>query len=134
MEASLIKKIDSLARAAHSWVRQQSYEQRFVGMPLTQSEECALAAGFIAGLKVRMDLEDDETTMLAYVYVLLAGDSTWAAEIADELGRELEREFDQQLVSEHGFKHGLQAAHRMLESAPGLTSDDTTEFGNVQFN
>ena len=80
-----IRDIDSMARAAYIWVRQQSFEQRFIGLPVSPVEESALAAGFLAGLKSRLQLGDSESALVAYVYVLMSGEQAGAPQTAEEL-------------------------------------------------
>ena len=80
-----IRDIDSIARAAYLWVRQQTFEQRFIGMPTNLAEETALAAGFLAGLRSRLNLGESESTLVAYVYALMIGQQAEAALAAANL-------------------------------------------------
>jgi hypothetical protein len=105
-----IRDIDMMARAAYTWVRQQAMEQRFLGLPVTAAEECELAAGFLAGLKARLGLCDSESSLVAYVYVLMRGERSGAAASARNL---LARE-PGAAVSCAGYLHGLAAARNVL--------------------
>lgn len=105
-----IRDIDRMARAAYTWVRQQAMEQRFLGLPVNAAEECELAAGFLAGLKARLGLCDSESTLVAYVYVLMRGERSGAAAAAQDL---LARA-PGAAISCAGYLHGLAAARRVL--------------------
>jgi hypothetical protein len=114
-----IRGIDSMARAAYVWVRQQSFEQRFIGLPLSPIEESALAAGFLAGLKSRLQLGDSESTLVAYVYVLMSGERAGAPQTAEDL---LQRE-PVALASCKGYLRGLTAAREFMgEGAGGVAA------------
>ena len=106
----LIRDMDTMARAAFTWVRQQAMEQRFLGLPVSAAEECELAAGFLAGLKARLKLSDSESILVAYIYVLMRGERSGAAKTAREL---LARE-PGAAVSCAGYLHGLAAARNVL--------------------
>ena len=105
-----VRDIDSMARAVFTWVRQQSMEQRFLGVPVTEAEQLELAAGFIAGLRARLGLADSESILVAYEYALMRGERSAAANIAKNL---LNRE-PGAAVSCAGYLHGLSAARRIL--------------------
>ena len=118
-----IRDIDSMARAVFTWVRQQAMEQRFLGVPVSETEQLELAAGFLAGLRARLGLCDTETTIVAYVYALMRGDRAEAANAAEQL---ISREPGMN-VSCAGYLHGLDAARRLLTEQPVTASRDTTE-------
>ena len=107
---SFIHDIDSMARAAYLWVRQQSFEQRFTGMPVNPAEETALAAGFLAGMRSRLDLGDSESTLVAYVYALMVGQQTTATQTAEVLVKSDPGTF----ASCAGYLEGLRAARLIL--------------------
>jgi hypothetical protein len=118
-----VRDIDSMARAVFTWVRQQSMEQRFLGVPVSEAEQSELAAGFIAGLRARLGLADSESILVAYVFALMRGERSAAANIAQNL---LNRE-PGAAVSCAGYLHGLSAARRILGEQHSLreTSDLT---------
>jgi hypothetical protein len=127
----LIRNIDLMARAAYTWVRQQTFEQRFIGLQVSPAEEIDLAAGFLAGLKARMRLETGETILLAYVYALMAGERSTAAETAQQL---VNREAAA-MQSESGYMYGLRAAREILnERADCLQLNLTTQMAGRLFN
>jgi len=105
-----IRDIDMMARAAFTWVRQQAMEQRFLGLPVNAVEESELAAGFLAGLKAQLGLCDSESTLVAYVYVLMRGERSGATAAARDL---LARE-PGAAISCAGYLHGLAAARQVL--------------------
>jgi hypothetical protein len=109
---SFIRDIDSMARAAYAWVRQQTFEQRFIGLPVSDAEESDLAAGFLAGLKLRLTLHDTDSMLLAYVYVLMTGQRAGALDKAQSL---LNRK-SVALASASGYLHGLRAARDLLDT------------------
>ena len=108
---SVIRDIDSMARAAYTWVRQQTFEQRFIGLPVSEAEESDLAAGFLAGLKLRLGLHDADLMLLAYVYALMTGHRSDALDKAEAL---LDRN-SVALASASGYLHGLRAARELLD-------------------
>lgn len=115
----VIRDIDLMARAAYTWVRQQIFEQRFIGLPVSAAEASDLAAGFLAGLQARMRLEDRESTLLAYVYALMAGERSGAISAARDL---VSREAGA-LASCSGYLYGLSAARKILnERSDGLST------------
>jgi len=105
-----IRDLDSMARAVFTWVRQQSMEQRFLGVPVSDAEQCELAAGFLAGLKARFGLGDAESSLVAYVYALMRGERSDAATAACNL---IVRD-PGAAMSCAGYMHGLQAARQLL--------------------
>jgi hypothetical protein len=109
---SSIRDIDSMARAAHAWVRQQTFEQRFIGLPVSDAEESDLAAGFLAGLRLRLTLRETDSMLLAYVYVLMTGQRAGALVKAESL---LDRN-PVALASASGYLHGLRAARELLDT------------------
>ena len=124
-----VRDIDSMARAVFTWVRQQSMEQRFLGVPVSEAEQLELAAGFIAGLRARLGLADSESTLVAYVFALMRGERSAAASIAQNL---LNRE-PGAAVSCAGYLHGLSAARRILgeQHQVGEPSDLTDGINSV---
>ena len=120
---SLIRDIDSMARAAHAWVRQQTFEQRFIGLPVTDAEESDLAAGFLAGLKLRLTLRDTDSMLLAYIYVLMTGQRAGALDKARNL---LDRNAVA-LASASGYLHGLRAARALLDAEVGSKGNEEVE-------
>ena len=127
--ADPIRDIDMMARAAFTWVRQQAMEQRFLGLPVTADEECELAAGFLAGLKARLGLCDSESTLVAYVYTLMRGERTNAADSARNL---LAREHNA-TISCAGYLHGLAAARNVLgeHHTPRSSNDVSRMLANL---
>jgi hypothetical protein len=119
-----VRNIDSMARAVFTWVRQQTMEQRFLGVPVSEAEQLELAAGFIAGLRARLGLADSESILVAYVFALMRGERSAAANIAQNL---LNRE-PGAAVSCAGYLHGLSAARRILgEQHPLRETSDLTD-------
>jgi hypothetical protein len=118
-----IRDIDSMARAAYVWVRQQTFEQRFIGMPVSPIEESALAAGFLAGLKSRLQLGDSESTLVAYIYVLMSGERGGATQSAAELIQRAPDSF----VSCAGYRSGLAAAREIV--GEGTDQLSTSQWG-----
>ena len=104
-----IDDIDAMARAVYLWVRQQCFQQRFLGSPVSQAEKTNLAAGFIAGLRARLGLPDRESALLAYVYALMAGEDAAARRTA----RLLVDQESAVMASCSGYLHGLEAAHAL---------------------
>jgi len=105
-----VRDIDAMARAVFSWVRQQTLEQRFLGLSVSQDEERRLASGFIAGLRARLRLGDTESALVAYGYILMRGQRSEAFAAAQCLLLE-----DPGVtVSCAGYLHGLEAARRVL--------------------
>ena len=82
---AFIHDIDLMARAAYTWVRQQTFEQRFIGLPVSAAQESDLAAGFLAGLTARLQLDKSELIQLAYVYALMTGERSGAIRTARKL-------------------------------------------------
>ncbi len=116
-----ISDIDLMARAAYTWVRQQIFEQRFIGVPVSATEASDLAAGFMAGLQARMRLEDRESSLLAYVYTLMTGERSGAISAARDL---VSREVGA-LASCSGYLYGLSAARKILnERSDGLSTSE----------
>jgi hypothetical protein len=105
-----IRDIDSMARAAYVWVRQQSFEQRFIGIYVSSAEETALAAGFLAGLRSRLRLGDSESTLVAYVYTVMVGQQAGAPRVAEALVNREPGSF----ASCAGYLEGLRAARQIL--------------------
>ena len=122
-----IRDIDSMARAAYLWVRQQAFEQRFIGMPINLAEETALAAGFLAGLRSRLNLSDSESTLVAYVYALMTGQQAGATLIAIKL---VNREPDT-FAACAGYLEGLKAARKMLGHRPAAVLMNSRFMGAV---
>ncbi len=106
---SALREVDALAGVTHIWVRQQLMEHRFIGLILTGQDEKALAAGFLAGLKGLLQLNDDESMLIAYSYMLMRG-SSQAVDLADELVVKAEG----LSVAACGYKAGRAAAEKLL--------------------
>ncbi len=104
-----LREVDALAGVTHKWVRQQLMEHRFLGQILTGQDEKALAAGFLAGLKTLLTLNDGEAMLIAYSYLLKRG-SGQAVELADELVTGAEY----LSVAESGYRTGRTAAEKLL--------------------
>jgi hypothetical protein len=112
-----IRDIDLMARAAYTWVRQQSFACRFRGLPLSLAEECELAAGFLDGLQRRLNMDMRDLTMVAYSYALMAGQRTDPLRLATEiLNYELPASNSDlpPVAAGAGFQQGLQAARDLL--------------------
>ena len=109
--AEPVRAIDLMARAVFTWVRQEAMDHRFRGISVTADEQCALAAGFIAGLRSRIGLGDSEAALLAYVYALMTGERAGAAALVEKL---LEQREGDGKFSCSGYLHGLQAARTLL--------------------
>lgn len=109
--AELVRAIDLMARAVFTWVRQEAMDHRFRGVSISADEQCALAAGFIAGLRTRIGLGDSEAALLAYTYVLMTGERTGAAGLAGKLLAQQDGDGE---FSCSGYLHGLQAARTLL--------------------
>lgn len=109
-----IRDIDLMARAAYTWVRQQIFEQCFIGIPVSSMEESELAAGFLAGLQTRLKLGNDEIILLAYVYALMMGKRAGAIGTARNL---IDRD-SAALISRSSYLHGLAAAREILLGHP----------------
>jgi hypothetical protein len=115
---AFIRDIDLMARAAYTWVRQQTFEQRFIGLPVGAAQETELAAGFLAGLTARMDMDDSELIQLAYTYVLMTGQRSGAFKAARNLIDSKSGAF----ASCSSYLHGLKAARDMfLECSDEMT-------------
>ncbi|MGI9291128.1 MAG: hypothetical protein ACR2QG_07610 [Gammaproteobacteria bacterium] len=112
---SFIRDIDAMARAASMWVRQRAYEQRFIGAPVSSVEEIALAAGFLAGLKSRLELGDGESALVAYAYALMMGQPQTAARTAERLVEKDSGSF----ASCAGYMEGLKAARQISAAGAG---------------
>jgi hypothetical protein len=108
---ALVNAIDLMARAVFTWVRQESMDNRFRGISVSADEQCALAAGFIAGLRSRIGLGDSEAALLAYVYALMIGERAAAAALVRKLLAEQEGDT---IFSCSGYLHGLNAARTLL--------------------
>jgi len=109
---SLMDDIDAMARATYTWVRQQAFEQRFIGLPISAADESDLAAGFLAGLTVRLRLAHTESVLVAYAYALMRGERQQAVSVAQELlskGGGF-------VASRSGYTHGLNAARELLSN------------------
>jgi len=109
--AEPVRAIDLLARAVFTWVRQEAMDHRFRGISVSADEQCALAAGFIAGLRSRIGLGDPEAALLAYVYALMTGERSGAVALATKLLAQQERDGK---FSCSGYLHGLQTARALL--------------------
>jgi len=109
--AALVNAIDLMARAVFTWVRQEAMEHRFRGVSISTDEQCALAAGFIAGLRSRIGLGESEAALLAYVYALMTGERAGAAALVVKL---LAQQDGDAKFSCSGYLHGLQAARTLL--------------------
>jgi hypothetical protein len=109
--AALVNAIDLMARAVFTWVRQEAMEHRFRGVSISTDEQCALAAGFIAGLRSRIGLGDSEAALLAYVYALMTGERAGAAALVVKL---LAQQDGDAKFSCSGYLNGLQAARTLL--------------------
>ena len=103
--------IDSMARAAYMWVRQQVHEQRFVGAPISSLEELDLAAGFLAGLRNRMTLGYTQSAILAYAYALMSGERSGAKYTAYRLLMRGSTD----VSACRGYLYGLKAARELME-------------------
>jgi len=109
--AALVNAIDLMARAVFTWVRQEAMEHRFRGVSISTDEQCALAAGFIAGLRSRIGLGDSEAALLAYVYALMTGERAGAAALVVKL---LAQQDGDGKFSCSSYLNGLQAARTLL--------------------
>jgi len=109
--AALVNAIDLMARAVFTWVRQEAMEHRFRGVSISTDEQCALAAGFIAGLRSRIGLGESEAALLAYVYALMTGERAGAAALAGKL---LAQQEGDAKLSCSGYLNGLHAARTLL--------------------
>jgi len=109
--AALVIAIGLMARAVFTWVRQEAMEHRFRGVSISTDEQCALAAGFIAGLRSRIGLGESEAALLAYVYALMTGERAGAAALVVKL---LAQQDGDAKFSCSGYLHGLQAARTLL--------------------
>jgi len=69
-----------------------------------------LAAGFLAGLQARLDLDETESVLVAYVYMLMRGERNGAAKTA----RDLISRQPGVSASCAGYLHGLNAARMMM--------------------
>lgn len=107
---AFIRDIDAMARAVFIWVRQQVMEQRFLGVPVTDTEQSRLAAGFLAGLQARLSLGDTESSLVAYGYALMRGERNEATRSVRQL---LARD-PAVSISCAGYLHGLEAARRLF--------------------
>ena len=115
-----IRDIDAMARAAYMWVRQQTLQRRFVGVPVSSAEEYDLAAGFLAGIKGRLGLEDTESTMLTYIYLLMQGEQVAAIRKVGELTNR-----PRQTVAAEGYQRGLQAARDIFNEGQPVSQGFT---------
>ena len=126
-----IRDIDLMARVAYTWVRQQAFGKRFQGLPLSAAEECELAAGFVAGMKARLQLEDTETTMVAYIYALMAGERGNAVYTASEIVRQ-RSVLTMTSPAANGYQQGLNAARELLDERLGsAASEPVTGFSRA---
>lgn len=123
---ALIRDVDALARAAYIWVRQQTFEQRFIGQPLNAAEESELAAGFLTGLQLGLGLGRTESMLVTYSYVLMAG----RREAVPEYAREVLIQGASQVGSSPRYKLGLEEAGEYLKIKT-TESGNTTEFVSV---
>jgi len=115
-----IRDIDAMGRAVFTWVRQQVMEQRFLGVRVTDAEQCQLAAGFLAGLRARLSLGDTESTLVAYAYALMRGERHEAARSV----RELMARDAAASMSCSGYLQGLQAARRLFAEPGGAAQPE----------
>lgn len=119
-----LRDIDLMARAVFTWVRQEAMDQRFLGAPVSDSEQSELAAGFLAGLQARLGLGDSDSTMVAYIYSIMRGERSGATRAA----RDLISRSPTMAASCAGYLHGLNAALLMLgESHDGGDSEKVPE-------
>jgi hypothetical protein len=118
-----VSRVDLLARAAFTWVRQQSMEQRFLGSPISMAEETELAAGFLAGLRSSLDIGDNESVLVAYSYALMRGERSGAVNSA----RDLISRSPGLAASCSGFLHGINAARKVLAEGP-IPTQTTWQF------
>ena len=107
-------RVDLLARAAFTWVRQQSMEQRFLGSPISVAEETELAAGFLAGVRSSLHIGDGESILVAYSYALMRGERSSAVESAVDLVSRSPG----LAASCSGYLHGINAARQVLAESP----------------
>jgi len=107
---AFIRDIDLMARAAFTWVRQETFEQRFIGLPVGAAQEAELAAGFLAGLTARMNLSEGELIQLAYIYMLMTGYRSGAFQAAQNLIDRKSGAF----ASCSSYLHGLKAARDLF--------------------
>jgi hypothetical protein len=121
---AFIRDIDLMARAAYTWVRQQTFEQRFIGLPVSAAQELDLAAGFLAGLTARLQLDKSELIQLAYAYALMTGERSGAIRTAKNL---IDRE-TAAFASCSAYLLGLKSARELFfESANGIPAN--TSYG-----
>lgn len=104
-----LRKVDALAGVTHRWVRQQLMEHRFLGQVLKSQDEEALAAGFLSGLQTVFAMDDYESQLVAYSYMLKRGSN-------DAINRSAElmappQEF---LISASGYRAGCRAAESLF--------------------
>ena len=125
---AFIRDIDLMARAAYTWVRQQTFEQRFIGLPVGAAQEAELAAGFLAGLTARMELEDSELMQLAYTYMLMTGQRSGAFKAARNLVDRKQGAF----ASCSSYLHGLKAARDMFVECTGEMTSGAS--ARIQFS
>jgi len=118
---SALREVDALAGVTHIWVRQQLMEHRFIGLILTGQDEKALAAGFLAGLKGLLQLNDGEATLIAYSYLLMRG-SSQAIDLASELVAEAEGpQAEGFSVAACGYRAGWAAAEKLFGESMAKT-------------
>jgi hypothetical protein len=84
-------------------------------------EELDLAAGFLAGLRVRLTLGSAESAFLAYVYALMSGERAGAKNTANRL---LSRG-SADVPSCSGYLFGLKAARELMDADPAIGSKHT---------
>jgi len=95
-------------------------EHRFRGTVLSGSDEQALAAGFLAGLRGLLSLEDQEAILIAYAYCLKSGIQNPVA-LADELTGGTETTCLDMSIAASGYVRGREAARVLLgEDHPTL--------------
>lgn len=132
--AGLVNAVDLMARAVFTWVRQEVMERRFRGVSISTDEQCALAAGFIAGLRTRIGLGDAEAALLAYVYALMTGERAGAAALVGKLLAQKEGVGE---FSCSGYLHGLQAARTLLcefqRVRPNLPTESLSELLSANY-
>jgi hypothetical protein len=125
---AFIRDIDLMARAAYTWVRQQTFEQRFIGLTVSAAQEADLAAGFLAGVTARMDLDDSELIQLAYTYMLMTGQRSGAFNAARNLIDRKSAAF----ASCSSYLHGLKAARDMFFECSGEVTEGASV--RIQFS
>ncbi len=100
-----LQMIDSVARAAHLWVRSHGLD----GIP-DRNERRALASGLVVGLCSHLSLGSRQTEFVAYVYALLDSEGDLALPVARYM---LEQPFAP--ANSEAFERGRSEAGEILK-------------------